>query len=89
MPVVKNKRFDVITPNDVYVGRPSIYGNPFRVAPNGDLRAGVEQYRKWLLAQPKLVARVKRELRGKNLVCWCAPQPCHADVLLAIANEDD
>ena len=29
-----------------------------------------------------------KALRGKDLVCWCAPQRCHADVLLKYANED-
>lgn len=30
---------------------------------------------------------IKRELRGKNLACWCKPgDPCHCDVLLEIAN---
>lgn len=28
-----------------------------------------------------------RELKGKDLVCWCAPKPCHADILLKLANE--
>lgn len=28
------------------------------------------------------------ELKGKDLVCWCAPKPCHADVLLELANAD-
>jgi hypothetical protein len=31
--------------------------------------------------------RVKKELRGKHLVCFCAPKACHADTLLRIANE--
>lgn len=29
-----------------------------------------------------------RELRGRDLACWCTPLPCHADVLLRLANED-
>lgn len=32
------------------------------------------------------IADVKRELRGKNLACWCKESPCHADVLLEVAN---
>lgn len=33
---------------------------------------------------------VKRELRGKNLACWCRlDQPCHADVLLELANQTE
>ena len=38
-------------------------------------------------AKPELIARAKVELRGKTLGCWCAPKPCHGDVLLEIANE--
>lgn len=35
---------------------------------------------------PELIADARAELRGKDLVCWCAPKACHADVLLDIAN---
>lgn len=36
------------------------------------------------------VASVRDELAGLDLGCWCKPgQPCHADVLLAIANRED
>lgn len=36
---------------------------------------------------PPSIERIKAELRGRNLACWCPPgQPCHADVLLEIAN---
>jgi hypothetical protein len=38
---------------------------------------------------PNLRARIKRELRGKNLACWCEPgAPCHADVLMKVANQE-
>ena len=52
----------------------------------------VECYRKMLLAPgdtgDKLRARLP-ELRGKDLACWCKPgDPCHADVLLEIANAE-
>jgi hypothetical protein len=81
-------------PYDVYVGRPSIYGNSFshkdgtaakyKVA---TVEEAITRYEAWLLAQPGLVALVKRELRGKTLGCWCAPKLCHASVLARIANE--
>lgn len=36
------------------------------------------------------IAEVKAELKGKNLACWCPlDQPCHADVLLKIANSKE
>lgn len=38
-------------------------------------------------ATPPSIERIKAELRGRNLACWCRPgDPCHADVLLEIAN---
>lgn len=73
----------------VYVGRPTKWGNPFRPNERADDYA-VLQYRAALSAGelPVSIADVRRELRGKDLVCWCAlDKPCHADVLLSIANE--
>lgn len=66
---------------------------------NGTAMA-VTGFRQWLLGdrdfvkeQPKKRDRILREmpkLRGKNLACFCAlDQPCHADVLLEIANKED
>lgn len=74
--------------DDVYVGRPSKWGNPHRTEPGASAKA-VELYRTDLLAGrlEVTVDDVRRELRGKDLACWCSlDQPCHADVLLQIAN---
>lgn len=48
----------------------------------------VEAYRVWLAQwKPERLAAFLGELRGRDLVCWCRPgQPCHADVLLELAN---
>ena len=79
-------------PNTVYVGRPSFWGNPFRVGGEHDLTRAevVSTYRMWLATNPvgQAVAEAARmKLRGKDLACWCLlDQPCHADVLLEIAN---
>jgi hypothetical protein len=73
----------------VVVARPGRWGNPFRVGVDGDratcmLRFGLA------LAQgelPYTVDDVRRELGGHDLACWCPlDQPCHADVLLAVAR---
>ena len=90
MPRVLNRR-DPATfaaPNTVYVGRPSFWGNPFVVGRNGvrDRHDAIARFRQWLVMNPARVDRCRRELRGKDLVCWCAPLPCHADVLLEVAN---
>ena len=74
---------------DVYIGRPSSFGNPFVVGRDGTWAVVIERYRDWLLSQPELVKRVQHELAGKILGCWCAPLPCHGDVLAKIANLDE
>jgi hypothetical protein len=70
----------------VYVGRPSPWGNPFHVGRDGTREEVIAKYRAWLLANPVMLQSVRDNLRGCDLVCWCAPLPCHADVLLEIAN---
>lgn len=77
-------------PNTVYVGRPSKWGNPWKVGMwNGaayiDREASLFQYRHWATG---LMDRTLLEpLRGKDLACWCPlDQPCHADVLLELAS---
>lgn len=72
---------------DVYIGRPSVFGNPFVIGKDGSREEVVAKYEQWLLGQPELVAKVKAELKGKVLACWCAPLACHGDVLVRIANE--
>lgn len=89
----------------VYVGRPSGWGNPFAIGVMKILGAEVSENRlvvcpkdaaeaviafRWYLEQSEArMARV-RELRGKDLACWCPlHQPCHADVLLELANAEE
>ena len=74
--------------NAVLIGRPSKWGNPFVIGRDGDRAEVVRKYDQWLRAQPELVAAVKSELRGKDLVCYCAPAQCHGDVLHAVANAE-
>jgi Domain of unknown function (DUF4326) len=85
-PKVLNKNSDRIPLGAVYVGRGSPFGNPFRIGIHGRRDQVILKFREWLLAQPELVERVKNELRGKDLVCFCAPSYCHAEVLMEIAN---
>ncbi len=91
MPRVLNKRVHGIPKDAVYVGRPSPWGNPyshmegtlakFKVASRDE---AVDAYER----DPGAKKRLQKALRGKDLVCWCAPQRCHADMLLKYANED-
>jgi hypothetical protein len=76
-------------PNSVSVARPSKWGNPFKIGKEYDVFQAVDHFRSHLLAgELKItVEEVRRELRGKNLACWCKASPCHAVVLLEIANK--
>lgn len=73
-------------PYDVYVGRPSIWGNPFKPWTHGTRDEVCDQYEEWIKTQPKLLARLP-ELKGKRLACHCAPLRCHAETLARLANE--
>lgn len=70
---------------DVYIGRPSKWGNPFISGKDGTRKEVIEKYRVWLLDQPDLMSSLP-ELEGKILGCWCKPKSCHGDVLADLAN---
>lgn len=86
----------------VYVGRPSRYGNPFIVGQHGTAEECVDGFRKCWQHTLKSASTFPEHppmpfgqpiylgpLRGKDLACWCPlDQPCHADVLLELANAD-
>lgn len=81
-------------PNTVSVARPGKWGNTYVVGSH-TAEDAVARYRADLLAGtlkrghddgPFSVADAIRDLRGKNLACWCKGSPCHADVLLELAN---
>ncbi len=79
-------------PYGVYIGRPMRgyrdegWGNPFKIGRDGTRAQVIAKHRAWFMDQPELQARARRELPGKILGCFCAPLPCHGDVLLEIAN---
>lgn len=97
MPKVHNKHHKSVPEDAVYVGRPSPWGNPFSHMPfdTAEFRVetrdeAVSRYREWITArlekEPGLREQLISELGGKDLCCWCAPQACHADVLIELAN---
>ena len=47
----------------------------------------LEKYKEFIYAKPQLIEDACKELKGKDLVCWCAPQACHGEVLMEIAND--
>ena len=74
----------------VVVARPTKWGNPF-VVTDGDSARAAALYEDWLehSVDPRAASLREdlHELAGRELACWCPPdRPCHADVLLRLAN---
>jgi hypothetical protein len=83
--VVKLVCRQVIGGDTVYIGRPSKWGNPFKLERGASRAEVIAKYEAWLMQQPHLLADL-HELRGKMLACWCAPLACHGDVLARLAD---
>ncbi len=82
-------------PHDVYIGRPSIWGNPYTHQARTQAKfvvatrdEAIEKYEVYIRSTPELLRRLP-ELRGKRLGCWCAPFPCHGDVLVKLLAQVD
>ena len=82
--------------NTIYVGRPTIYANPFKITEDRDANDVVIAFNTWLTVdgchanmESKKLAILNNlyRLKGKNLACWCPlNKRCHADILLELAN---
>lgn len=80
----------------VFIGRPSVLGNPFRIGRDGSREEVIFKYRRWLWSEIKKQGRVYKELVGLlefeqqveeiQLACFCHPLPCHGDVLMKALN---
>jgi hypothetical protein len=67
----------------VRIDRKSIWGNPYVLDEDGNRAEVIANYRDhYLDFKPSLLMRIGDDLEGKALACWCAPEPCHGDVLL-------
>jgi hypothetical protein len=83
---VLNKRKDKIPEGAVYVGRPSKWGNPFTIGKDGNREQVITAFMAYASLKLQSNPHWLDEIKGKDLVCWCSPLPCHADVLMELAN---
>ena len=84
-------------PYDIYIGRPSKWGNPFSHIQDGKTIAkyivssreeAIESYRLWITeGDGKYLLNDLHELKGKTLGCWCKPKSCHGDILCELINQ--
>jgi len=70
---------------DVYIGRPSKWGNPYLLGKDGTRKETIKKFRNYLLSNQDLLNDL-HELEGKVLGCWCKPKACHGDVLAELVN---
>lgn len=81
--VVVNFRFKKF---EIFIGRPSKWGNPFRMGKDGTRKEVIDKYAHWIKQQPDLM-RSLPTLKGKILGCYCKPHKCHGDILALLADE--
>lgn len=97
---VLKEDYDPANPDHVYIGRDFKgfkdcgFGNPFVIGTHGNRIQVIAQYQAWVLEQPELVRRIRQELPGKRLFCFCKVNckgpACHGEVLanLALSEEE-
>lgn len=73
-------------PFDVYIGRGTIWGNPYRSGIDGTRDEVIEKYRVYALNNKEIMSRLC-ELKGKILGCSCKPKKCHGDVLVELIQQ--
>lgn len=71
---------------DVYIGRGSKWGNPFKIGKDGSRTEVIRKYELYLLTNVDLINSL-HELEGKVLGCYCAPKPCHGDILIKAVDQ--
>jgi len=75
---------------DVYIGRGSKWGNPYKIGKDGDREEVIVKYRKWIMMPAQDYLRsCLGELKGKVLGCFCKPLACHGDVLVELIMDLD
>lgn len=72
-------------PYDVYCGRPSKWGNPFKIGRDGNRREVIEKFANYFITSG-LIEDIE-ELRGKVLGCHCRPNNCHLDIIVEELNK--
>ncbi len=75
-------------PYDIYIGRGSIWGNPFKIGTHGTREKVIEKYKQHILSRSDLLKRLP-ELKGNRLGCYCKPQKCHGDVLVELIESGE
>jgi len=86
MTTVVNKNLDKY---DVYIGRPSLFGNPYVIGTHGKRKEVIEKYRSYFnhrIEKDPIFKEAVLKLKDKKLGCFCSPQICHGDIIAEYLN---
>jgi hypothetical protein len=85
---VKTIRVDKNNKHDIFIGRPSKFGNPFVIGEDGNRTEVIAKFEQYMRSHPDLQNYLK-ELDGRIIACWCrTDQSCHGDVYLKLLQEN-
>ena len=73
-------------PCEIFIGRPSKWGNPFIIGKDGTREEVINKYRKYITDSKELMNDLQ-ELKGKILGCYCKPKSCHGDILVELLEK--
>lgn len=76
---------------DVFIGRPSIWGNPFKIGRDGTRAEVIAKFEEYVKDKPYLIEFAKAELKGKVLGCYCnyPEEDCHGRVWIELIEKGD
>jgi hypothetical protein len=77
---------------DVYIGRPSMFGNPFYMQKESDREEVISKYKKYFETRIQRDAQFRTSveaLRGKKIACYCSPKKCHGDIIANYLNREN
>ena len=69
---------------DIYIGRGSPYGNPFKIGIDGSREEVINKFKEYIKSKPELIEDMKKNLKGKILGCYCKPFACHGDIIVEL-----
>ena len=84
--IKSNKKYDI------YIGRPSIFGNPFRISLDGTREEVIEKYKNYFykrLEKDKDFKEKVLALKDQTLGCYCCPEKCHGDIIIEYLDRDE
>jgi len=83
----KTAHDNINSPKERFPKKSSNFANPFKIGKDGTREEVIEKYKIYIISKLEENDELKEELinmKGKNLGCWCHPEPCHGDILLEL-----